>query len=972
MDEQLDNTPTAGGMKLAHLNVGSILGASKFEMLRKQVEESKLSVFCASETWLNKDIPDRLVSINGYNHARVDRMWSDNPGNVGIKRGGGLICYVDNGIDMNEFSYAHLNNSSRDVEMQWVALDIKNMRKVVIVNIYRPPQGDYKAACKIIHNAINNANLKDNAEIFLMGDFNINMLDKKSPVVKELETTTSFWGLKAFITGRTRFGSSGEVIKGSCIDNIFSNSEIITEAKILDWNFSDHLAVMVRRKRAKNTRSKVAFKGRSYKNYVREDLQGALLDEDWNQFYEANSPSTCWDILEGKIKSYLDTTCPQKMFKVNETRDPWVTNEVLEEIKDKDSLLRIARRSGKPEDWREAKLARNRVGRLVEVVKADFLKEQQVELADDPKKFWRLVKTIIPGKKVGKNKITLIDRDKGLEGEKVDEDQTADFVNSFFSGIGPKLAVNHNEPWEFFGENPAGLGADRTECPNFTTEYGEVLKLCKDIKISKSSGFEDISTKVFKDAFRVLVPQLVYLFNLSFRECVFPDRWKQATIVPLHKGGDKTEVGNYRPVSLLPLPGKLIERVVHGKMSAFLEAHGLITDKQGGFRKGFSTASIIVDITNSLFNNINNGLTSLAAFVDLRKAFDTVNHGILERKLKCYGINGSNLRWCENYLTGRTQKSLVNGVRSSSREITCGVPQGSVLGPLFFILYVNDLQHAVMDSEVQLYADDTVIFTSGVTPEEAEHKLQPSLDVFSHWCHVNKLSINAGKTKLMVFGTRHKVKKAKKVRLNLEGAPLQIVPTYKYLGFTLDSTLSFNYQVKCIANMVSYKASVLSKIRKFLKEDVALKIYKSMILPYFDYGDVIYMSANQEGLDKLQRLQNRCLKICKNLNVRFEARELHVITKVPKLEFRREAHMNNFMHGRLNRLDLVDQRDIRTRLHDAPTFLTKIPNLEAYKRAVEYSGAVAWNKLPPHMREIESSAVFKNRQKDILLRKINQ
>ena len=899
MDDQLNNIPTAGGLNIAHLNVGSILGAHKFEMLKKQVETSELSVFCASETWLHKGIPNGLITFNGYNQTRVDRSWRDDPVSTEAKRGGGLICYVKSGLVMDEFSYAHLNKSSRDIEMQWVSLDIKNMRKIVIVNVYRPPQGDYKSACRAIHNAISDANLKDNAEIFLLGDFNINMLDKKSPMMKELEVTTSFWGLKAFITDCTRFGFLEGELKGSCIDNIFTNSDIIAEAKILDWNFSDHLPVMVKRKRAKAVRTKVTFKGRSYRNYVREDLQSTLLDENWDQFYGSEDPELCWDILESKIRLYLDKTCIQKLFRVNEIRDPWVTNEILEEIKDKDSLLRIAKRTGKPEDWVGAKLARNRVGRLVEQAKADFLKEQQVELEDDPKKFWRLVKSIVPGKKIGKSKITLIDREKVSGGENVADSQTADFINSFFSNIGPKLAKNHNEPWEFFGDNQNGQGLDGVACQNFVTEYGEVLKLCKDIKVSKSSGFEDISTKVFKDAFSVLIPQLVYLFNLSFDRGVFPERWKQATIIPLYKGGDKTEVGNYRPVSLLPLPGKLIERVAHGKMSAFLEAHGIITAKQGGFRKGFSTASTIVDITNILFSNINNGLTSLAAFVDLRKAFDTVNHKILEKKLERYGINGPNLRWCENYLLDRTQKSLVNGVLSSSRKITCGVPQGSVLGPLFFILYVNDLQHAVMDSQIQLYADDTVIFTSGDTPEEAERKLQPSLDLFSHWCHVNKLSINTGKTKLMVFGTRHKVKKARMVRLSLEDAPLQIVPTYKYLGFTLDSTLSFNYQVKCVANIVSYKANLLAKIRKFLNEDVALRIYKSMILPYFDYGDIIYNSASQEGLDKLQRLQNRCLKICKRLDVRFETRELHMVTKVPKLEFRRKAHVNNFMHGRL-------------------------------------------------------------------------
>ena len=224
----------------------------------------------------------------------------------------------------------------------------------------------------------------------------------------------------------------------------------------------------------------------------------------------------------------------------------------------------------------------------------------------------------------------------------------------------------------------------------------------------------------------------------------------------------------------------------------------------------------------------------------------------------------------------------------------------------------------------------------------------------------------------MVFGTRHKVKKAKNVILKLENTQLQMVPTYKYLGFTLDSTLSFNYQVKCIGNMVAYKANLLAKIRKFLTDDVALKIYKSMIIPYFDYGDVIYNCANQEGLEKLQRLQNKCLKICRGLNVRFNTRELHVTTKVPMLEDRRVAHINNFMHGRLERQHLIDHRDIRTRAHDAPMFLVKVPNLEAYKRAVEYAGALRWNSLSPEIRNIKCATVFKARQKDILMQTVTR
>ena len=690
-----------GGLNIAHLNVASILGARKFEMLRLQVERSKFQVFCASETWLTDKIPDDLITIKGFSVTRLDREWSEPGLNRGIKRGGGLICYVGERINMNGYRYARLNCSNRDLEMQWVSLEIKSMRRIFVINVYRPPQGDYKKACKLIHEALKEANLKDNVDVFLLGDFNINWNDKKSLATKELGTTTAIWGLKSQIKGNTRLGVLNGATRGSCIDNIFTNSDEVREGQILDWNFSDHLVIAIKRKKNRVKFKKVSFKGRSYKDYVKEDMQEELTRLDWEQFFELQDPSECWEIIESRVRDHLNRVAPQKLFRVKEISEPWVTNEILEEIKDKDRFLRIARRSGKAGDLIRAKFQRNRVGRLVEQAKANFLKEQQEELAEDPKKFWRLVKTIVPGNKKSKMKIVLTHKDEGKELE-IEERDTADYINKFFSGIGAKLAREHKEPWSFFG--------DRTEvkCPSFRTDYEQVSTLCKEIKTVKSSGIDDIATKVFKDAFRVLIPQLVYLFNLSFEKGVFPDSWKQATIIPLYKGGNKSEVSNYRPVSLLPLPGKLIERIAHSKMSSFLNDNSLLTDKQGGFRKGHSTMTSIAELTDCLFSNINGGLTSLAAFVDLRKAFDTVDHNILLKKISCYGIDEINLRWCTNYLTNRVQHTLANGVVSSNEVITCGVPQGSVLGPLFFILYVNDVQHAVKGAHLQLYADDTV------------------------------------------------------------------------------------------------------------------------------------------------------------------------------------------------------------------------------------------------------------------------
>ena len=215
----------------------------------------------------------------------------------------------------------------------------------------------------------------------------------------------------------------------------------------------------------------------------------------------------------------------------------------------------------------------------------------------------------------------------------------------------------------------------------------------------------------------------------------------------------------------------------------------------------------------------------------------------------------------------------------------------------------------------------------------------------------------------MVFGTRSKVKQAKNLVLKMNDTPLQVVPTYKYLGMTLDSVLSFNCQVNATVSLVAYKANLLGKVKKFLKNEVALKIYKSMILPYFDYGDIIYNTANKDRLEKLQRVQNRCLKICMNLDMRHDTDELHTLAEMPKLQNRRTAHINNFMYKRLSKPNLRDTRNIRTRAHDAPLLKLNVPKVEAYKRSIEYAGSLQWNNLPKEERNINSYEAFKKRQK---------
>ena len=281
----------------------------------------------------------------------------------------------------------------------------------------------------------------------------------------------------------------------------------------------------------------------------------------------------------------------------------------------------------------------------------------------------------------------------------------------------------------------------------------------------------------------------------------------------------------------------------------------------------------------------------------------------------------------------------------------------------YIVLYVNDVVNALNGVKVQLYADDTVILASGEDLNALTDLLQYNLCKFETWCNANKLTLNPSKTKMVAFGTRHSVKKAKQCSLFLEGRKIQCVPTFRYLGFVVDSTLNFKSHVADVIKKVMHKKLLLSKIMPYLNRNVAVTIYKTMILPYFDYCDVVYSTACAGDLEKLQRLQNKCLKMCLGVQKRESTAVVHQRSKCAYLGPRRKAHLCNFMYARQSRNGLLDEREIHTRQHDAPTFVVPFPDLECSKRSVAYNGAITWNALPTAMRQIDCPMAFKFRQK---------
>ena len=388
----------------------------------------------------------------------------------------------------------------------------------------------------------------------------------------------------------------------------------------------------------------------------------------------------------------------------------------------------------------------------------------------------------------------------------------------------------------------------------------DVLGIIRNLRNTKSVGLDDISVFVLKLCALEIAPSIAYLINLSLKSGNFPTQWKSAKSIPIHKSGDKDTPSNYRPISILPCVSQILERVVQRQILAYLHTNNILSPAQSGFRPRHSTITTLIKVTDDWFQAIDKGEYTGAVFVDLKKVFDTVDCDILIKKLRRIGINGIPSSWIKSYMSNRICRTFVNSKLSSESVISCGVPQGLLLGPLLFIIYVNDLVECVKSCQVQLYADDTVLYFSNSSISNIELALNSDLENLYRWMCQNKLTVNCQKTECMLLGSKHMLSKQNVLQITLHKSPLNQVrhfTCFKYLGMNCDENLNWNKHIENMLKKIGKMVSFLGRLRRSLSESVLNLIYRSHILPLFDYGDVIYSSTFKKHTDKLQKLQKR-------------------------------------------------------------------------------------------------------------------
>ena len=951
-------TNNGQNFSLIHVNIRSLYrNLEKFDLFLSLINKSQFSVIAITETWLHSKSPP-IFDIENYTLLRADRQKG---------RGGGVALYIRKDLKYKLRQDFHIEG----VEDLFIeTIDTKFKNKVIGV-IYRPPSNSLETFLDNLDNCLEKITV-ENKDNYLVGDFNIDLSEPHNFPCHRFIDTLSSYAFHPHIDKPTRISNTSR----SIIDNIFSNDLNSIRNGIIYYDISDHLPIfMISQKRTSFINQRNA-KYKMCRKETDENINSfklGLSSEEWHNVFTELDVNQAYDNFRNKLLYHYNKNIP--LVRINsknkKNRRPWITRGILNSIRKRNTLYKHSLNHPNEDNHKKYTCYRNKLTTIIRLSRKTYFSRKLEQNKNNTDLLWQTVNDML-----GRQKDRLINSEFIYNGQNISEpEHIANIFNEYFTNIGPKLASEIRTDNGHFSQYLSNYN-DNSLFFNPTNVH-EILDVVKSLKSSKSSGNDEISVNLLKKIIFHIASPLAHIINLSLSVGMFPKSLKIAKVIPIYKKDDPSQITNYRPISLLPSISKVLEKIVYKRLYSFLNQNNLLIPNQYGFRKNNSTDYAILQLCDKITDSLSKKEHVIGVFMDLSKAFDTIDHNILIHKLRTYGVRGNALSWFEDYLHDRSQYVTYKSSNSRSFAVKCGVPQGSVLGPLLFLIYINDITFSAPLLTYILFADDTNVLFSHRDLDTLITTLNSELVKLSRWFKSNKLSLNINKTNFIYFKNVHS--QHVPCNITIDGLPLVEKESTKFLGVTIDSNLTWSIHINNICTSTSRNMGILHKLKHLLPVNSLRILYNSLILPFMSYCNIAWGNTCKTRIKTLLLIQKKAIRICTLSHYLSNTDPLFHQLKTLKIDdihtFQTAIFMFKFSR---NTLPTTFQTSFtyNSNVHDYATrrssdiHLTNPKILLAHK-TIRHHGPDVWNSLPENIKLCSSLYSFKAVMKSHLLSRYN-
>lgn len=819
-------------LKMLHLNIQYIRDKIDLINIFLQTEQPDLVVF--TEHGLKAD---ELQAINFQDYKILSEFSRSEH-----KSSGGSVILCKYGINVNMLN---VNRFSKEMSLELSGAEIvlNNSDKILLFGIYRPPHyTNVNMFFNLFYQLLSNYLSINKKLCIIVGDLNINWLVTSSETNRLHDLMREF-NLKQFVNSPTRESSSSSTL----IDHVLSNINAdMLQVDVVGTGLSDHFAQFIT-VTLHNTSAKITRSGQSIvtaPNTRPENLRtlNYLLEkEPWDSLNNHSSAGDKFNCFINIFNHYFSIACPMKS-KLNVKRGGkllWITKGIIISSR-KLKELDFRKKTNKTKDFLDyykkyRKIYRN----VIKVAKAAHLYE-------------RLSRT----DNLGKEAWTIIDQDRNKKSVLLPENMpNPEVLNTYFANVGKQKSSIRTEP-------PVQSQSEKT-CPSTLmltpTDPREIYKIIMNLKNSNASGYDGITHKLVRQCANAICIPLCNIINSSLMEGLFPQEMKQAIVRPVYKDGDTSSPENYRPIANVSTFSKIFEHVFANRLLNFLFHQNLLCKEQYGFVRGKNTTNAMVAFATNAIDALDKKFKSVGVFLDLQKAFDCLDHEVLFDKLSRLGVRGAALSWIESFLVNRTQSVQVKNVISNKLKLNFGIPQGSVLGPILFILYTNSLTLNFPDLHITMYADDIALLFQGKSLENLEINCFLQLTKLFQYLNNNNLHVNPSKSKSISFSNHFSIDENPSIVMNEFELPLE--SDCKYLGLIFDNKFTWGKHIDTLCSKLTSELFLLSRYAQYQNYFLLRLIYNSMIESRLRYGIVLWGSASRKEFLRVFYLQKRAVRI---------------------------------------------------------------------------------------------------------------